>query len=117
MGDGKARTVAAREYFLDLAATNAAAFDTDGWYILSENDVALGHPDSGQEFLMRAEVPATLSPEPSSYLLLATGLFFLMTVGRKGRLLALREEVKYVVASVVLVLLGLGAMGTANRRG
>jgi len=91
LGDGKARTVAAREYFLDLADTNAAAFNTDGWYILSENDVTLGHSDSGQEFLMRADVPATVNPEPSTYLLLGTGLFFLVTVGRK-RLIALREE-------------------------
>ena len=86
-------TVAAREYFLGLAATEAAGFNTDGWYILSENDVdvALGDSNSGQEFLMRADVPATVNPEPSTYLLLGTGLFFLVTVGRK-RLIALREE-------------------------
>ena len=64
--------MAAREYFLGLAGTEAVHFNADGCY---------------QEFLI-----LTTAPEPSTYVLLASGLLLLVGVGRK-RLLALDEEV------------------------
>lgn len=78
LGMGDARTAAARNYFLSLADANAGSFDTSGWYVLSEADVALGHASSGQEFLMRADVP-----EPSTILLLLSGVALLAFASRK----------------------------------
>ncbi len=81
LGAGNLRVAAAREYFSALANSNANSFDTSGWFVLSEADVALGAAHSGQEFLVRtADVP-----EPSTVLLLLTGLGLLGLVSR-GRL-------------------------------
>ncbi|MEX2465696.1 MAG: PEP-CTERM sorting domain-containing protein [Gemmatimonadota bacterium] len=65
-----------RDDFLALASLEAASFDTDGWYVLSAAD---GY--DGQEMLIRT--PASTVPEPSTYLLMATGLLFLVFFGRK----------------------------------
>ncbi|MDZ7778820.1 MAG: PEP-CTERM sorting domain-containing protein [Gemmatimonadota bacterium] len=51
-------------------------FTADGWYVLSgEGD------ETAQEMLIRT--PASTVPEPSTYLLMATGLLFLVAFGRK----------------------------------
>ena len=56
-----------RNYYLGLAATNASAFNTSGWYVLSPT--SLSSTTGGQEFLIR-----TVSvPDPATFLLLATG--------------------------------------------
>jgi hypothetical protein len=57
------------------AAPNATVH-ADGWYVLSAAD---GY--NGQEMLIRT--PASTVPEPSTYLLMATGLLFLVFFGRK----------------------------------
>ncbi len=71
---GSGSTAFARDYFLGLDHTG---FNTDGWYVVSEYD-ALSDSHSGQEFLMQVSVP-----EPSTALLLFTGLFLLVGVNRK----------------------------------
>lgn len=53
-----------------------ASFNADGWYVLTSTDPT--DPYSGQEFLIRTNVV----PEPSTYVLLATGLLFLVAFGR-----------------------------------
>lgn len=56
----------------------ALEYEADGWYVLT------GTGDNpGQEMLVRTRT-ATV-PEPSTYLLMATGLFFLAVLGRKRR--------------------------------
>lgn len=62
-----------------LAHAGAAEdYSADGWYVLT------GTGDNpGQEMLVRTRT-ATV-PEPSTYLLMATGLFFLAVLGRKRR--------------------------------
>lgn len=82
---GSHQTAYAREYF--LAMTIPDDFSTDGWYILSEADVGLDSKYSGQEFLMRVAVP-----EPSTVLLMLTGLILLVGANRK-RLIGLGSEV------------------------
>lgn len=82
---GSYQTAYAREYF--LAMTVPDDFSTDGWYILSEADVGLDSYHSGQEFLIRVAVP-----EPSTVLLMLTGLVLLVGVNRK-RLIGLDEAV------------------------
>ncbi|MEX2472177.1 MAG: PEP-CTERM sorting domain-containing protein [Gemmatimonadota bacterium] len=58
---------------------NAALdYSADGWYVLTGTG-----DDPGQEMLVRTRT-ATV-PEPSTYLLMATGLFFLAVLGRKRR--------------------------------
>jgi hypothetical protein len=62
-----------------IAASELAVADgysADGWYLLS---AANGY--NGQEMLIRT--PASTVPEPSTYLLMATGLLFLVFFGRK----------------------------------
>lgn len=63
-----------------LLAGFPADFDSSEWYVLSGVDGAR------QEMLIRG--PASTVPEPSAYLLMATGLAFLFVFGRKrmGRL-------------------------------
>ena len=79
LGSGDARTAAAAAYFADMADTNAGSYDTSGWFVLSEADVALTAGNSGQEFLMRtADVP-----EPSTVLLLLSGVGLMILVNRK----------------------------------
>jgi hypothetical protein len=83
LGSDDTRTWAARDYFFTLAEANAELFDTSGWYVLSEADVALTSGSSGQEFLMRSDTPTRSVPEPSSILLLLTGLLMLVGANRK----------------------------------
>lgn len=71
---------AQRNYYLGLAAANAASFSTQGWYVLSPLNADGGaHDGTGQEFLMRS----VSVPEPASFLLLASGLLFLAAASRK----------------------------------
>lgn len=80
LGSGNARTNAVREWALAAATANGGGFSTDGWFVLSEkND--LGESGSGQEFLMRTRVV----PEPSSMLLMFSGLLMLVGVARGRR--------------------------------
>ncbi len=72
-----------RQTYLNMAATNAANFNTTGWYVLSPQ--SLTATGTGQEFLMRVNVP-----EPAAFLLMATGLLLLAAVSRK-RLVGLKE--------------------------
>ncbi|MDA0328049.1 MAG: PEP-CTERM sorting domain-containing protein [Gemmatimonadetes bacterium] len=84
---GSGDTATARDYFLGLAnGTPGTTYDTTGWYILSEADVSLSNSSSGQEFLMRVSVP-----EPTTVLLMLTGLVMLVGVNRK-RLLGVVEQ-------------------------
>ena len=68
LGDGDTRTVAAREYFLT---------DTDVASLPNGNAAYNG---TGQEFLVRT--PTTV-PEPSTYLMMASGMLLLVGVGRR----------------------------------
>lgn len=64
-----------RDTFMGMANTAyAGGYQADGWYVLSPIS-----PDNGQEFLIRTNVV----PEPSTYIMLATGLLFLVAFGRK----------------------------------
>jgi len=63
-----------RDTLLSTHSSAVASFNAEGWYVLSP--IA---PADGQEFLIRTNVV----PEPSTYLLLATGLLFLVAFGRK----------------------------------
>lgn len=79
LGVGNTRVAAARAYFSSLANENAGSFDTSGWFVLSEADVSLGSARSGQEFLVRtADVP-----EPSTVLLLLSGMGLLALASRR----------------------------------
>lgn len=71
-----------------MANTYAATFSTDGWYVLSPF-VANGpaFDGTGQEFLMRR----VSVPEPTAFLLLATGLLLLAAFSRK-RLVELTRQ-------------------------
>ena len=78
-----------RQYYLDLAAANAAAFNTDGWYVLSPLSAhGSAFDGTGQEFLMRTTYEVS---EPAAFLLMATGLLLLAAFSRK-RLVGLRVE-------------------------
>ena len=76
---GSGGTAAARYYFLGLATVNGSSFDTSGWYVVSDADQALGSSASGQEFLMKA----VSVPEPSTFLLLLSGVFILCVANRR----------------------------------
>lgn len=78
LGVTNTRVASARSYFFGLAEDNAGTFDTNGWYVLSEADVALTMSSSGQEFLVQAGVP-----EPSTVLLLLTGMVMMIGVSRR----------------------------------
>lgn len=75
-------TDVARDYFSSLADERAGDFDTSGWYVLSEADVPLSYGNSGQEFLIRTG-RTTSVPEPSTILLMATGLLLLLGASRR----------------------------------
>lgn len=62
--------------------TQAANFNTDGWYVLSPTGQY-----NGQEFLMRT----ASVPEPATFVLLATGLLLLAAFSR-GRLQSMTRE-------------------------
>jgi len=81
-------TEVARNYFLSAANDNAGDFDTSGWYVLSEADLPLSDRGSGQEFLIRTVT--TSVPEPSTILLMATGLLLLLGASR-GRAIGIRD--------------------------
>lgn len=83
---GSGRTADARDYFLGL--NGGSSFSTAGWYVVSEKDNLGGHK-SGQEFLMRTKVVEV--PEPSSVLLMVTGLVLLVGAKRK-RLVGVVDE-------------------------
>jgi len=78
LGVSNTRVATARSYFFELAGDNAGGFDTDGWYVLSEADVGLTAGNSGQEFLVQAGVP-----EPSTLLLMLTGIAMMIGVSRR----------------------------------
>lgn len=78
-GLGSGQTAVARNYFLGLATRNSEGFDTDGWYVLSDFDQSLSSSSSGQEFLMRR----VSVPEPSTLLLLLSGVFVLCVANRR----------------------------------
>ncbi len=69
-------TYALRDRILADHSASAAAYSADGWYVLSGTN---GY--DRQEMLIRT--PASTVPEPSTYLLMATGLLFLAVFGRK----------------------------------
>lgn len=71
---GNSTLLAWRDNLLASSAAAMASYDAAGWYVLSPVS-----PYNGQEFLIRTNVV----PEPSTYLLLATGLLFLVGFGRK----------------------------------
>lgn len=76
---GNGGTAVARNYFLALATQNGTSFDTSGWYVVTDAEQALGSSASGQEFLMQ-----TVSvPEPSTFLLLMSGVFILGIASRR----------------------------------
>jgi hypothetical protein len=74
----------AREYFVGLANDGIPLdFPEDEWYVVSRTTAPGSTSDydgTGQEFLMRA----VSVPEPSSLLLMFTGLFLLVVVRRKS---------------------------------
>ncbi len=80
-----------------------------------------------QESRTMLRVLGTVGLLAAAALLLAVGMFALDVIQMRGMRVdeiqssvltgGMLQEVKYVVASVVLVLLGLGAMGTAKRLG
>jgi len=63
-----------RDRFLSMAALDGSDYSADGWYVLSP---AQGY--NGQEMLIRTNTV----PEPSTYLLMGTGLLMLLLFGRK----------------------------------
>ena len=65
-------------------ASQAAAYSTEGWYVLSSN-LAAPYGSNGQEFLVRT----TAVPEPSTPLLMASGLLALVGIGRRRRKIGL----------------------------
>lgn len=67
-------TYAARDNFLQLASLNGSSFEADGWHVLSP-----GQGYNGQEMLIRTNTV----PEPSTYLLMGTGLILLFVFGRR----------------------------------
>jgi len=69
-----------RDYFLHLADTEGATYAADGWYVLS------GVDGRYQEMLVRTNTV----PEPSTWLLMGTGLALLLVFGR-GRMRKLDE--------------------------
>ncbi len=78
-GSGDTDTANRRDYFLGLGGYGG--FSTAGWYVLSPGGG--DHHTGGQEFLMRG-LPRTSVPEPSTFLLMATGLCLIIVVRRKS---------------------------------
>lgn len=66
----------------DAAAAVGAGYTADGWYVVTPQNLKYG-----QEFLIRTNVV----PEPSTYILLATGLLLIVGFGRK-RMRSLSES-------------------------
>jgi hypothetical protein len=77
-----------RSYYLGLANSNAAGFNTDGWYVLTPTNPTSS--SSGQEFLMRSRTVSV--PEPAAFLLIATGMLLLAGASRR-RLTAFGADV------------------------
>jgi len=77
------------QFFIDKANQFAGAFSTDGWYVLSPDDIAGLTGDDrlragGQEFLIRAQTQVV--PEPSTWILLGSGLFLILAFHRRRQL-------------------------------
>jgi hypothetical protein len=70
-------TIGSTGGYVTMANSNAATFDTNGWYVLTPTNKS--YSSSGQEFLMRR----VSVPEPATFLLMATGLLFLAAISRK----------------------------------
>lgn len=70
-----------RFFLVALGLGGYGGFSTAGWYVLSPGGSSRHH--RGQEFLMRG-LPRTSVPEPSTFLLMATGLFLIIVVRRKS---------------------------------
>ena len=83
VGGSNAATLDRRTYFMGLAANqnNYGSVNPDEWFVITNADLDAG----GQEFLVRRSVP-----EPTTLLLMLTGLLLLVGVSRK-RLLALQD--------------------------
>ena len=79
LGSGDTGTANRYSYFLGLGGYGG--FSTAGWYVLSPGGSS--HHTGGQEFLMRG-LPRTSVPEPSTFLLMATGMLLIIVVRRKS---------------------------------
>jgi hypothetical protein len=78
------------QYFVERANSFAGAFSTDGWYVLSPTEISGSTVeqrlrDGGQEFLIRTPPPPQVVPEPSTWILLGSGLALLLVFHRRRR--------------------------------
>jgi len=78
--------------FRDYAAANYASYGGYGqWSILTTTSIANSRLQDSQEFLVQTEalpvatveLTPTVTPEPQTYVLMLTGLFFLVFLGRR----------------------------------
>lgn len=76
--------------YVTMANNNYQTFSTDGWYVLSPTSPhGPAFDGTGQEFLMR--VSRVSVPEPTTLLLMATGLLLMAAFSRKRLAEVIRE--------------------------